>query len=190
MNKNIIIAEIEQSFGKTVFNHKIHEKQAEIYKKYAFWWGLANIVLSALTSSGLIALLLVDEFLLKLISAIISLLSTGINLYTQKYDYEILRRGHKNNANSWLYLRERYTLLITDIRANIATDENEIVTRRNELNVGYQQCARDSLSTTSKAYELAEKALNFNQDNTISLETINSYLPPELRRESSNVDSQ
>lgn len=188
MNKNIVESEIEQSFGRTVFNHKIHEKQAEIYQKRATICEIVTIVLASLTSSGLIAILFADEFWLKMVSAIVSLLSTGVNLYTQKFNYGALQKEHKICAHKWLSLRQEYTLLLTDIRAGVMTDE-QIIDRRNELNALYQENAAISPQTTDGAYTKAQNSLNIRNDNYISLDIINSYLPSEIRRNSNNVNS-
>lgn len=181
MNRNIVESEIEQSFGRTVFNHKIHEKQAEIYQTYTTVCKIVAIGLSSLTSSGLIAILFADEFWLKMVSAIVSLFSTGFNLYMQKFDYGALKKENIICAHKWLSLRQEYTLLLTDIRAGDLTDE-QIILRRNELNALYQENANISPQTTDKAYKKAQESLNIRNDNFISLNVINSYLPSEIRR--------
>ena len=188
MDQNIVEAEIEQSFGRTVFNHKIHEKQAEIYQTRATICEMITIVLSALTSSRLIAILFANDFKLKIASAIVSLISTGFNLYSQKFNYRALQKENKICAHKWLSLRQDYTLLITDIRAEVLS-EDQIIARRNELNTKYQETAAISPQTTDSAYKKAGKSLKINQDNYISLDTINSYLPLEIRRNNNNDNS-
>ena len=188
MDRNIVESEIEQSFGRTVFNHKIHEKQAEIYQKYTTICEIITITLASLTSSGLIAILFADEFWLKLVSAIVSLLSTGFNLYMQKFNYGALQKENKICAYKWLSLRQEYTLLLTDIRAGVLTDE-QIIVRRNELNAIYQENATISPQTTDSAYKKVKNSFDIRNDNFIPVDSINSYLPSEIRRNNNNGNS-
>ena len=123
-----------------------------------------------------------------MVSAIVSLLSTGFNLYTQKFNYGALKKENKICAHKWLSLRQEYTLLLTDIRAGVLTDE-QIIVRRNELNSLYQENATISPQTTDKAYKKAQESLDIRNDNFISLDIINSYLPSEIRRNNNNGNS-
>ena len=53
--RNVIEAEIEQLMGKVAWTHKIQEKQADIYRENGNNAELWKIVLSAVTSSGILA---------------------------------------------------------------------------------------------------------------------------------------
>lgn len=181
--RNIIESEIEQLLGKTAWTHKIQEKQADIYRKRGDYTEILKISLSAITSSGILAVAFgVDSFGFKIVTAIIALLSTGVNLYLKKYDFTSMEKEHKASAVEWLGLREDYIALIADIRADIVDDE-DIITRRNELLKNYKEISKKSPNTTSKAYIEASKALKINLDDLISEDEINKFLPIELRRE-------
>lgn len=181
--RNVIEAEIEQLMGKVAWTHKIQEKQADIYRENGDNAEIWKIVLSAVTSSGILAVAFgVDSIWFKIITAIIALLSTGVNLYLKKYDFVTLEREHKACAVEWLGLREDYIALIAEIRADIISDE-ELITRRNELLEKYKEIVKKSPNTTGKAYLKASEALKINLDDLISEEEINKFLPAELRRE-------
>lgn len=181
--RNVIEAEIEQLMGKVAWTHKIQEKQADIYRENGDNAEIWKIVLSAVTSSGILAVAFgVDSIWFKIITAIIALLSTGVNLYLKKYDFVTLEREHKECAVEWLGLREDYIALIAEIRADIISDE-DLITRRNELLEKYKEIVKKSPNTTGKAYLKASEALKINLDDLISEEEINKFLPAELRRE-------
>lgn len=181
--RNVIESEIEQLLGKTAWTHKIQEKQADIYRKKGVNTEFLKISLSAITSSGILAVAFgADAFGVKIVTAIIALLSTGVNLYLKKYDFTAMEKEHKASAVEWLGLREDYVALIADIRADIVNDE-DIITRRNELLQQYKEISGKSPNTTSKAYIEASKALKINLDDLISEDEINKFLPIELRRE-------
>jgi hypothetical protein len=181
--KNIgaLEAEIRQLFGKCVWTHKIQEKQADIYKSWSFWLELVRIIASAITTTGILALLLVDGIGLKIATAIVSLISTGINLYLKKYDLDSLEKAHKSSAVEWLCLREDYLSLLTDLACDRLTDE-DLLEKRNSLRTCYKELCKKSPNTTGKAYDKASKSLKMNMDNIISDEEINAFLPIELRR--------
>lgn len=181
--RNVIEAEIEQLLGKVAWTHKIQEKQSDIYREKGNATELWRIILSAVTSSGILAVAFgVDSTLFKILTAIVALLTTGVNLYLKKYDFITLEREHKACAVEWLGLREDYIALIADIRADIVSDK-DLILRRNELLEKYKTIAKKSPNTTNKAYERAGKALKTNLDDLISEEEINKFLPVELRRE-------
>lgn len=181
--RNVIEAQIEQLMGKVAWTHKIQEKQADIYRKKGNQAELIKIVLSAITSSGILAVALgAEAFGFKVATAIVALLSTGVNLYLKKYDFISLEKEHKASATEWLGLREDYISLIADIRANIITDE-KIIEKRDELLKEYKTISGKSPNTSSEAYIEASKALKINLDDLISEEEINKFLPVELRRE-------
>lgn len=181
--RNVIESEIEQLLGKTAWTHKIQEKQADIYRKMGEYTEILKISLSAITSSGILAVAFgADAFGFKLATAMIALLSTGVNLYLKKYDFTAMEKEHKASAVEWLGLREDYIALIADIRAGIVNDE-EIISRRNELLENYKEISKKSPNTTSKAYLEASKALKINLDDLISKDEIDKFLPIELRRE-------
>lgn len=183
--RNIIESQIEQMLGKVAWTHKIQEKQADIYRRTGDVTEIIKIILSAITSSGILAVAFgADSTWFKILTAVVALLSTGVNLYLKKYDFITLEREHKASAVDWLGLREDYVTLIADIRAGIVSDKN-LISRRDALLEKYKEVAKKSPNTTSKAYTMASDALNINLDDLISEEEINKFLPPELRREHS-----
>lgn len=180
--RNVIEAQIEQLMGKAAWTHKIQEKQADIYRERGNRAEQLKIALSAITSSGILAVALgADAAAFKILTAIVALLSTGVNLYLKKYDFVSLEKQHKTSAIEWLGLREDYISLIADIRAN-NIEEEQIVKRRDELLNEFKAVSAKSPITSNKAYAEAGKAIKLNLDDLISEEEINKFLPVELRR--------
>lgn len=183
INRKIIEAEIEQLLGRSGWTHKIQEKQADIYHSNRIWAERIRIGISALTTSGILAIVIDEQtFGFKLATAIIALISTGINLYFQKFDFQSLEKMHKENAVKWLGLREDYTALISEMRAGVLSDE-EVIERKRTLLEQYKLISKETPITTNGAYERAKKALKINMDDIISQDEINIFLPQELRKE-------
>ena len=144
-----------------------------------------RIVTSSLTSSGIIASILVDSELVKIITAIISFITLFINSYLKSYDLATLASEHKNSALELLDLRNRLSSTLTDIKIDDfqLEDIKEIRDKYiNEIEGVYKNC-RDA---SNKAVEKARISLTKIQDNTFSDEEINSYLPLYTRKEESD----
>lgn len=183
INRRIIEVEIEQSLGRSGWTHKIQEKQADIYHNNRIWAESIRIIISAITTSGILAIVIGEQtFWFKLATAIFALISTGINLYLQKFDFQSLEKTHKESAAKWLGLREDYTALISEMRAGVLSDE-EAVERKRALLEQYKLISKETPITTDGAYKKAEKALKINMDDIISQEEINVFLPKELRKD-------
>lgn len=182
INRKIIEAEIEQLLGKCAWTHKIQEKQADIYHSYRIRIECVRITVSAFTASGILIILFGEQsFAVKLITAIMALINTGINLYFRKFNFQSLEKIHKENAVKWLGLREDYTALISEMRAGVLSDK-EVIERKRVLLEQYKLISKETPITTNGAYECAKKALNINMDDIISQDEINKFLPEELRK--------
>lgn len=178
----IIESQLRHIYAQIVWSHKIQEKQADIYRKRQNRCEVMRIVTSSLTSSGIIASILVDSELVKIITAIISFITLFINSYLKSYDLATLASEHKNSALELLDLRNRLSSTLTDIKIDDLQLEDIKEIRDgyiNEIEGVYKNC-RDA---SNKAVEKARISLTKIQDNTFSDEEINSYLPVYTRKE-------
>lgn len=89
-----------------VWTHKIQEKQSDIYKWWYNFWETIRIVAGAVTTSGIIAILFLDEYWIKVITAGISIITLFIDSYLKVYDLKVLSNTHKSSALDLLKLRE------------------------------------------------------------------------------------
>lgn len=180
-NIEILEGQIRQIFAGTVWTHKIQEKQADIYldkyKKLENW----RIGLSAITTSGIITIVFIDEFWLKVTTAIISAASFFINSYFKIYDLKSLYKQHKSSAIELLELREELISVLCDIKLE-KYDEISLSAKRDELLKRQMSIYKKCLDTESKAVERASDNLKRRQDNTYSDEEIDSFLPIVARK--------
>lgn len=159
-----------------MWTHKIQEKQADIYLKEYKFLEFIRILLSALTSSGIFAVVFVDNFWLKLITAIVSAISLFISTYFKTYDLKLLQKEHKKSALAFLELREELTSVLCDIKMNKYTEE-ELFKKRDDLIKKKIKIANNTLDASEKAVTKASESLKCRQDNTYSDEEIDSFLP-------------
>ena len=180
-NIELLESQLRQLFASVVWTHKIQEKQSDIYSKQhkclEFW----RILLSALTSSGIFAVIFVDEIWLKIITAIVSSISLFISTYFKTYDLKLLQKEHKKSALAFLELREELVSVLCDIKMNKYI-EDELFKKRDDLIKRKIKIANNTLDASEKAVDKASEDLKIRKDNTYSDEEIDSFLPLLARK--------
>lgn len=176
-------SEIRQIFASVVWTHKIQEKQADIYlSRYNFFKNL-KIILSAVTTSGICGVLFIDKYWLKVVTAIISVVSLAINAYFKEYDLKTLQKQHKKSALQLLELRNNIISVLCDIKIG-KYDEKSLLTKRDEILVKMHTIENNCLDASSKAVDKASENLKERKDNTYSDDEIDSFLPILARKNS------
>lgn len=180
--KEIITGQIRECFGRVVYSHKTHEKCADILLERQSWLKNTQIGLSVALSGTLIPTLMNSHPVCSIISVVLSTLLAGINLYFKNYNYGQLAQAHKDAADRLWNIRESYISLLTDLYSGAITFEQAADRRdkfQKDLSVIYSRAPR----TTSKAYKLAQKALQYSEDMTFSTKEIDAFLPSALKME-------
>ena len=85
VNIEIVESQLRQIFASVVWTHKIQEKQSDIYLNRYNNLEFLRILLAAITSSGIFAIIFVDKFWLKMITAIVSAISLFITTYFKSF---------------------------------------------------------------------------------------------------------
>nr|WP_274507091.1 SLATT domain-containing protein [Weissella koreensis] len=138
----------------------------------------AQIIISALSSGGIISIIFYNQLIVKWISAAISTLLLGINLYFKNFDLSDEIKKHRITADELWYIREDYVSLLTDFET--MTDK-EIITKRKDLQNRTYTVYRNSPKTNSKSYKQAQQALKYDEEQFFSVEEIDRILPEHLR---------
>lgn len=171
---------VRHSYMGIVWSHKIQEKQADnLTRRYKFWEFL-RIICTSMTSVGLISLIFADEFVVKIIVTIISVITTTISLSFKSFNMQGRIVDHKKCANELLIIRDKFRLLLVDIglkEQNVA----ELMQKYNTLVEELWNVYKDAPSTTNRAVRLAAKALKISKDNEFLNEEIDANLPETLR---------
>lgn len=185
-NYQMLESVVRDSYASIVWSHKIQEKQSDIYSDMYKGLETAKILLSAITSGGIIALIFTNTFWLKPITAMISVITVFINGYFKSFDLQKSISTHKQTANRLIIVRDQYKVLLTKIKMRSESAEH--------LLLEYQKLVEESdniyleaPSTTSKAVDKASKALKITKDNTFLDDEIDSFLPRGLKKD--NYDS-
>lgn len=176
-------AQIRECFGRVVYSHKTHEKDADICLTRLALIKRWQIILSAVTTGGLLAVVFGPDERVPLAAGIAALVSTALlalNAYTKENDLGQIAQKHKDAADKLWIVRESYLSLLTDMRADAVTSEVARI-RRDELQSTLAAVYAAAPRTSPKAYMEASRALKLREDLTFSDEEIDQFVPPKLR---------
>lgn len=169
------------TFGRVMWSHKIQEKQSDIQASWALMMTCISITLSAATSVGLLSIIFVDRFWLKLASTLASFVSTAVIGLSKELDLRDRIKTHRTAAVEYLAVKDRLQNLLMKIR--LRTDSLERLEEEyfwlsetvNDINVRAPQ-------TTDRAVRRASRALKVKSDDNITDREIDNGLPPLLRK--------
>ncbi len=178
---NVLEDQIRECYGRVVWTHKTHEKCADILNSRNNSIKLWQIILSAITTSGIFITVLGDSKEVGIIAALISMLALALSTYVKKYDLGGMAQKHAAAASSIWNIRENYFSLLTDIRAGVVNEEG-IRKIRDKLQSDLHKIYKGSPRTLTKAYSEASKALKEMEELTFSDEEIDKFLPRSLRK--------
>ena len=89
---------VRNQYGNVFWTHKIQEKQADIYEQYHKVFSIINIIFASFTSAGILSVVFVDMFWLKLGTAIVSFVTTSLSTLLVTFDYKGLAKSNKSTA--------------------------------------------------------------------------------------------
>ena len=180
-SKQLLEAQIRECYGRVVWSHKIQEKCADIVLKRNDLLKWLQIILSTLTTTGLVVTIFGDELWVKIVSAIISAILLLLNTYLKSNDLGAIAQKHSDAAADIWNVRESYLSIITDLKMD-DTNIEIIKKRRDKLQEQLAVIYKGSPRTISTAYDEAKKALKLNEEMTFSDEEIDCFLPVDLRK--------
>jgi len=178
---SILEDQIRNSYGRIVWTHKTQEKCADILLKRHSRIKITQIILSALTTTGVLVAVFGENEVVGIITAVFSAILFGINAYTKGYDLGKASQEHASAAADLWNIREEYLSLLTDMRSENASPK-EIVKKREKLQEKLSGIYKGSPRTISKAYKEASEGLKVNEEMTFSDEEIDLLLPTSLRK--------
>lgn len=178
---NVLEEQIRECFGRVAWSQKTHEKCSDIlnirFNRIKIW----QIILSAITTTGIVVAVFGEFKEVGILSAVLSFFLTVLNTYVKQYDLGGLAQKHADAAVDLWGMRESYLSLLTDIRSGHIKND-EIRKHRDALQVELLEIYRGSPRTIAKAYKEATKALKKLEELTFSDEEIDAILPKALHK--------
>lgn len=178
-----LLAQVRESFGRVVYSHKKHEKQADIcFSRHRLQQGFL-IAMTAIGSGTFLAAV-VDLFgntmLTTLATSFIALVVSWASLGATTFKFADEAEEHKDVAAQLWDVRESYISLIADMMSGDVSDA-DARERRDRL----QEAALDAYAaaprTSDRAYQNAKAGLKGNEELTFSAREIDLFLPEALR---------
>ncbi len=178
---NVLESQIRELYGRVVWTHKTQEKCADIILKRHVRIKITQIILSAITTTGILVAVFGESKVVGIISAVVSALLLGLNAYTKDYDLGEIAQKHANAAADLWNVRESYLSLLTDLKTG-GLSPDHIRERRDVLQEELLNIYNGVPRTINKAYKEATKGLKSNEEMTFTIEEIDNLLPEELRK--------
>ena len=179
----LILCQVRESFGRVVYSHKVHEKQADIcFSKHRWQQG----VLIGLTAIGSVTFLtevvglLANRTAASLTTSLVALLVTWVSLGAKTFNYFEEAEAHRATASQLWTVRESYISLITDFMSGDISSV-DAQDRRNELQERTYSIYSTAPRTSSCAFKRAQKGLKQNEEMTFTPREIDLFLPEALR---------
>ena len=97
--KKILEAQLRELYGRAVWTHKTQEKCADILRARNHKMKIIQIILSALTTTGILITVFGEDEVIGVISAILSAILFTITAYFQKYDLGEIAQKHSESAS-------------------------------------------------------------------------------------------
>lgn len=179
--KKLLESQIREIYGRVVYTHKTHEKCADVLKKRSDCFKFFEIFLSAATTTSILVVVFGDGKLFQIIAAVCATILLAITLYSKDFNLLAIAEKHKQAALNILELREKLLSLLVDIRIG-NEDIKSLQKRRDDINEQLINIYRGAPKTINKAYQIASKALQKNEEFTFSDEEIDKFLPESLRK--------
>lgn len=175
--------QIRECFGRVVYTHKTHEKMAELCSSKLTRYKLGQIGVSALATSGAMGVMLYTQppMVLKVATALLSLVTLWISGYMKGFDPGGTAQKHRDAASGLWPIRESYLSLLTDLRMG-SVDAATASQRRDDLQAELAAIYKGAPQTNSKAYGLAQTALKASEEYTFSDAEIDVFVPSSLRK--------
>ena len=186
-DKTALEAQIRECFGRVVYATKTHEKYADLCMQWLGRVKLAQIVLSALTTGGLVTVLIGEQntsHIAAIVSAVFSTILLVLNAYIKDVDPGQQAEQHKQTAAELWDVRESYLSILSDLQSP-GIDIGLIRSKRDELQSKLAGIYSSAPRTTRKAYKHASQGLKMREEMTFSDEEIDKFLPDALRKQAS-----
>ena len=185
----LILSQVRESFGRVVYSHKVHEKQADIcFCKHRRLQG----VLAVLTAIGSVTFLtevvglLANRTLASLTTSLVALLVTWASLGAKTFNYSEEAEAHRATASQLWNVRESYISLITDLTSGDIPSV-DAQARRDDLQEKAYAIYSTAPRTSSCAFKRAQQGLKSNEEMTFSPYEIDLFLPKALRLSENEV---
>lgn len=177
-------SQIREAYGKVVYTQTCHNKIMDRKLCCNDYLKISQIILSAITSSGILVYLFNQNWCANAIGAVASVILLALNTYSKNFNPVEVAQEHKVAADLLWKIREEYVSLLTDFEI---LSVEQIIEKRDELQERCSTIYSQYPGTDKKSYRKAQKALKVEQEQSFSESEIDVMLPDAVRRRNRNI---
>lgn len=181
-SKALLVCQLKEMFGRVAYTHATHLNQMRIVQCSKGRFQVSETVLTALSSTALIATLLKGESWLEvgaILAAALTTFSLGLSLYSKYSMHAELVAQHKAFASELWKLREELLSMLFDLEAGAEVETMKA--KRDEINVKLATLYASAPVTSSKAYAKAQEQMKNEEALFFQEWELNRMLPAALR---------
>lgn len=174
-----LVGQLREIYGRAAYTDKTHQKMADNYITRYKRIKVAEISLSALTSTSLLAAVIGEGLAYTVVAGMFSTVLLGFTLYFKEAALgEQAQRHSEVGARLW-GVREKLLSLLVDLQDG--RDPQEVRHQRDQVNLELEAIYKAAPRTNAKAYAAAQRALKDSEELFFSDEELNRMLPKTLR---------
>lgn len=163
------------------YSHKTHLKMADKLSDRQSGYKIAQIVLSALITSGVVAALISEQKWVGVVTALVSMGQLALSSYLKDVNPGAVAAMHCDAASELWGVREDFLSLVADAR-DPACPLEDLKARRVAVQEKLAKIYKGAPQTDGDAYKKAQVALQSNEELSFSEAELDHLLPPSLRR--------
>ena len=174
-------AQVRESYGRVAYSHKTHLKMADKLASRQALYKVAQIILSALTTSGAITTLVSLKQVAAGFTAVVATSQLALSSYLKDVNPGAIAALHLDAASELWSIREDFLALIADAEDR-TIELAALKERRQTVQDRLAKIYKGAPQTDGDAYSKAQIALQKKEELTFSEEEIDHLLPPALRK--------
>ncbi len=148
--------QIEEAYGKLLYTYQTQQEEASLKRSRSSKLSIAQIALTAISSCGIVGILLGEAEIGAGVASLFAAMSLGINLYVRGARLPEGAEAHVRCTNQLWAVVQDYISLLADFDD---LGDSEIRARRGLLQERQAEIYADAPRTSGKAYKRAHKQL-------------------------------
>ncbi|WP_169389569.1 SLATT domain-containing protein [Deinococcus aquatilis] len=151
--------QIAALYGRTLWSHKVQEKQAEQLEDAGKQAALWNQIVSGITTTSLVLAVIGDSRIGTAVGGMLAALQFVLALHLRDRNYPKLSANHTKAAHNLWVIREQLMAMITDMRDQRLTVD-EARAHRDRFLQDLEKVYADVPKTTPRAFTAAKKSID------------------------------
>lgn len=177
--RDVLYSQIENEYGSVVYSHAAQEEQRTRLTRTEHRIKVAQIVLSALSTAGLVGVFFTQQIWITSVTVVITFLLLVLNSYSFRLEIGAEVARHRKAGDQLRPLVRKYLSLLVDFPE---LDAAEARKRRDVLIVETAEAYCNAERTDDKSFIIAQKRLKEDGLKVFTKEELNRLLPEVLQK--------